>query len=589
MPHGRAQAALAFDLRRLPADFYANPYPTYHALREHAPVHRLPDGGYFLSRYADCVAVYKDSAAYSSDKKREFAPKYGAGLLYEHHTTSLVFNDPPLHTRVRRIIAGALTRYAGQDLVAFPVMGKPQVRENIVALRSSAYEDGSLRSVSTTGSTGTPLTIAQDPGKRQRSVADVIYFNEVSGLLVGDRLMWIHNWTPDTAKPRLAQLAQNVMPISLRDWDERVEDDADPDAAPLAVRWTADLQLDLAHASPPDGEKPNEGHEFALTVVMFTPDSLELGTKRRVEVAFGAPVVDRYGNQENGILACTRPADDLFHLNRASFFFEFLKLDSDEPQVPGELSRLVLTDLHNRAMPMIRYDTGDLVTVADDVPGEAPRLRSLEGRRSDLVYDSKDREVSSGMLNFVLEEFTEISEYQFVQEDAGTYRLRVVPGTSEYEADDFIAVLSKLLGADAHVAVEFVESIPRRPNQKMRPMMASTHRRVSTYHTDVATDGYDDPSRSQSRKCAWWRRSAPSVSPRQQRHPLCPERPDVLPRQLVLADLGPKSDSRVAGQGMGLMLRRTCGARRNVGTEWEGLRARLEIRLTTQQDGDVPR
>src|SRR5712692_4985606 len=88
-PDRARQAALAFDLRQLPAEYYANPYPYYHALREHAPVHRLPDGGYFLSRYADCVAVYKDTAAYSSDKKREFAPKYGRGLLYEHHTTSL--------------------------------------------------------------------------------------------------------------------------------------------------------------------------------------------------------------------------------------------------------------------------------------------------------------------------------------------------------------------------------------------------------------------------------------------------------------------------------------------------------------------
>jgi cytochrome P450 len=105
-----------FDLRRLPADYYANPYPYYHALREYAPVHRLPDGGYFLSRYADCVAVYKDTNAFSSDKQREFKPKYGDGLLYEHHTTSLVFNDPPLHTRVRRIIAGAFTPRAIADM-----------------------------------------------------------------------------------------------------------------------------------------------------------------------------------------------------------------------------------------------------------------------------------------------------------------------------------------------------------------------------------------------------------------------------------------------------------------------------------------
>src|SRR5262249_66364 len=103
------EAALGFDLRQLPAEYYANPYRTYHALREPSPVHRMPDGGYFLSRYADCLAVYKDTAAYSSDKKQEYGPKYGPGMLYEHHTTSLIFNDPPLHTRVRRIMPGPLT------------------------------------------------------------------------------------------------------------------------------------------------------------------------------------------------------------------------------------------------------------------------------------------------------------------------------------------------------------------------------------------------------------------------------------------------------------------------------------------------
>ena len=99
----------AFDLRRLDATFYADPFPTYRALREHAPVKRMPDGSVFLSRYADLVAVYKDTDRFSSDKREEFLPKYGASPLYEHHTTSLVFNDPPLHTRVRRLIAGALT------------------------------------------------------------------------------------------------------------------------------------------------------------------------------------------------------------------------------------------------------------------------------------------------------------------------------------------------------------------------------------------------------------------------------------------------------------------------------------------------
>src|SRR5205814_5418827 len=98
-----------FDLEKLTPEFYANPYPTYRALRENAPVKRLPNGAYFLTRYDDLVAAYKATKVFSSDKKKEFSPKYGDSPLYEHHTTSLVFNDPPAHTRVRRLIMGALS------------------------------------------------------------------------------------------------------------------------------------------------------------------------------------------------------------------------------------------------------------------------------------------------------------------------------------------------------------------------------------------------------------------------------------------------------------------------------------------------
>jgi len=111
------EIAAGFDLRALPADFYANPYPVYAALRESEPIRRMPDGSFFLTRHADIVAVYRDAETFSSDKKVEFEPKYGAGsALFEHHTTSLVFNDPPLHTRVRKLIMGALTRRAIADM-----------------------------------------------------------------------------------------------------------------------------------------------------------------------------------------------------------------------------------------------------------------------------------------------------------------------------------------------------------------------------------------------------------------------------------------------------------------------------------------
>ena len=100
-----------FRLTEVPADFFDDPYRYYAALREQRPVHELDSGSFFLSRYQDVVAVYRDARA-SSDKKLEFKPKFGDSPLYEHHTTSLVFNDPPLHTRVRGLLMGALNQRA---------------------------------------------------------------------------------------------------------------------------------------------------------------------------------------------------------------------------------------------------------------------------------------------------------------------------------------------------------------------------------------------------------------------------------------------------------------------------------------------
>ena len=113
LSHRAQEIAATLDLRALPPDFYANPYPVYDVLRTQSPVRLMPDGSYFLTRHADLVAVYRDASTFSSDKKIEFEPKYGAASpLFAHHTTSLVFNDPPLHTRVRSLIIGALTRRA---------------------------------------------------------------------------------------------------------------------------------------------------------------------------------------------------------------------------------------------------------------------------------------------------------------------------------------------------------------------------------------------------------------------------------------------------------------------------------------------
>ena len=129
--------ARAFDLRRLDPAFLDDPFPVYRALREHAPVHRMPDGSYFLSRYDDCAAVYRDHETWSSDKTVDFRPNLGEGPLYEHHTTSLVFSDPPYHTRVRKLLAPAFTPRALMAL-------QPRIEALVDRLLDRADERGGM-------------------------------------------------------------------------------------------------------------------------------------------------------------------------------------------------------------------------------------------------------------------------------------------------------------------------------------------------------------------------------------------------------------------------------------------------------------
>ena len=105
----RKANANVLDLTNPPADFIEDPYPYYRRLRELSPLLAQPDGSYLVASHQALDSIYKDTRRFSSDKKSAFKPRFGDSPLYEHHTTSLVFNDPPLHTRVRKIMVGAMT------------------------------------------------------------------------------------------------------------------------------------------------------------------------------------------------------------------------------------------------------------------------------------------------------------------------------------------------------------------------------------------------------------------------------------------------------------------------------------------------
>ena len=154
---------------------------------------------------------------------------------------------------------------------------------------------------------------------------------------------------------------------------------------------------------------------------------------------------------------------DDFLLNIGSYFFEFLDLDEDKPVEPGKPGRIVVTDLFNRSMPLIRYDTGDVAIQKPTKKGEIPRLLTVEGRRVDYIYSTSGDLISPYVINTPMHEFQDISQYQFIQNGENEYKmlLNLRVGLKEFARErDMVVMLKSFLGSDANIKVEYVEEIP---------------------------------------------------------------------------------------------------------------------------------
>lgn len=154
----------------------------------------------------------------------------------------------------------------------------------------------------------------------------------------------------------------------------------------------------------------------------------------------GVNLFMRYSNTENGIFGISDGALTRYTLNTSTFHFEILELDSDAPVQPGEIGRIVVTDLFNRASPYLRYDTGDLGRFAVDETGAANPaiLQELRGRKRDFpvggTVEAPRRLLYMEILEHV-DRMTDIKQFQLRQNDIGKFTWVLnAPQSAEIEA-----------------------------------------------------------------------------------------------------------------------------------------------------------
>jgi phenylacetate-CoA ligase len=196
--------------------------------------------------------------------------------------------------------------------------------------------------------------------------------------------------------------------------------------------------------------------------VIAISETLNDYTKNSIRKNFNTSIVSRYSNLENGIIAQQEiSGSEKYLINTASYIVEILQLDNDKQGEPGETGRIVITDLFNFGMPLIRYDTGDIGTLYQD--SKMPNnmyLEKIEGRKLDMLFDTRGNIVSSYIMYKNMWQYTDIIQYQLIQEDEKTYTFKINADKNFNNLDKIIKEFKIYLGQDAVIVPEYVSEIP---------------------------------------------------------------------------------------------------------------------------------
>lgn len=361
-------------------------------------------------------------------------------------------------------------RYAGIDLDALedpaafarlPVVEKDDVRDGFDRFRSTEAQHG--RIATTGGSTGEPARVLYDTRLPVKTLAWRLYSWWGVGpeddhaiawrALRSERSQAVRDLVHLPAR-RLHLDASLMSPESIRTFADRWR------AHPPALFWgysgavleVADFLLDHGIELP------------APKAVAFTAGPLQPASRERIERAFRAPLHDTYRCGEIPWLAGECAARAGLHVFADERLIEILDADGD-PAAPGETGEVVVTDLTNRAFPLVRYRLGDRAALLErgcSCGVTLPLLSPIDGRISDMVHLPDGRILDSVWFIARLAHADEpVRQYRVVQHPDASISVLVVPEGPEsvVHLEQVVGRMRRDLGT-VDVRLEVVDAIP---------------------------------------------------------------------------------------------------------------------------------
>lgn len=381
------------------------------------------------------------------------------------------------------------------DIRRLPLLSKDDVRANLhFAMFSDTHRKKDLHKVTTSGSTGQPFTVYADRHQLEVRFATTLRALEWTGWRFGDRQARLWHQTLGMSRTqvireridswfmrRLFIPAFEISPENLETYVDRIRRHR-----PVLVDGYAESLNFLATYVRQGGVSG-----FSPKAIMSSAQILPANIKAVIEEGFSTKVYDKYGSREFSGIAYQCSESEHHHVMDESYIVEILV--DGRPAEPGEVGEIVITDLNNLSVPLIRYRIGDLATAVEQSKCACGRSMSqigrIEGRTQAIVHCGDGTWLPGTFFaHFFKDQEDVIGQFQIHQSEKGSFTLKVIPGRS-YTEDRLVDVITQLrhyVGTETvtPIEVEIVDEIPLVRTGKRSPVVSTVVEDFQTVSLD---------------------------------------------------------------------------------------------------------
>lgn len=371
-------------------------------------------------------------------------------------------------------VQGYLRKWGFNEVLTVnPLMTKLDIKSRLSSVDPEKVKSWAF----TGGSYGEPLRVPYSKSRSLIRTATFKYFNEIGGYSLGDPFVLIRA----KSRHRLLKYMRNeeiFIPndISEPKIKEFIEKLRSSRIKVLMGYPTVMYELALFLTKFPEFRKG-----LHLQALISVSEPLEHFKRELIQEVFNCSFIDRYSNEEVGLIAQQKEFGGEYFVNRFGVVTEVVDADTLLPVKEGEIGKVVVTDLCNDLIPVVRYDTGDLAMAHRYNRGQLISIKNIQGRVSEQIFATNGNAISSLILGpYIYKPLAKVGpvfQYQFAQVGSNQYELRLKAEKGDLQEEvltDMHSNLTNVLGNDSILEVVYLKDIKPQPSGK-RPVFKNEY------------------------------------------------------------------------------------------------------------------